>query len=118
MRLTVTILLAALVAMPAMAQQWRTVPGGANYTLAIDMASIKREGQWRVFRTRTTSLGMPESVIGTVAMDCKAGITELRSQRAYAKGKMTRERVFPVKKRPRQRLQNPSQDPAFRIVCA
>ncbi|RYD65062.1 MAG: hypothetical protein EOP58_08340, partial [Sphingomonadales bacterium] len=39
---------------PAIAQRWKPVPGAANVAFAIDTASIKREGKWRVFRTRTT----------------------------------------------------------------
>lgn len=104
-------------ALTAMAQSWKPVPGGANATLAIDTAGIKREGKWRVFRTRTTSLGMEGAIIGTAAMDCAAGITELRGQRLVARGKTIRERTFPVGKRPRQKIANPARDPAFRIVC-
>ncbi|MEG3179293.1 hypothetical protein [Sphingomonas sp. LT1P40] len=115
-RLTV-IAVVLLTAAPAIAERWRQVPGGANASLSIDLDSVKRDGPWRVFRTRTTSLGMPGAVIGVVAMHCQAGITELRAQRAFAKGKMQRERVFPLGKRPRQKLPNPAKDPAFRMVC-
>lgn len=106
-----------LVAVPATAQNWKPVPGGANATLAIDTAGIRQGGKWRVFRTRTTALGMQGAIIGIVAMDCKAGVTELRAQRLFAKGKLVRERVFPVAKRPRQKIANPAKDPAFRMVC-
>lgn len=110
---------AALLALPApaLAQRWTPVPGAANVAFAIDTASIKREGKWRVFRTRTTSLGTEGEIIGTAAMDCAAGITELRGQRLLARGKLVRERLFPVAKRPRQKIANPAKDPAFRIVC-
>ncbi|QDX26104.1 hypothetical protein FPZ54_08755 [Sphingomonas suaedae] len=106
-----------LLTTPAAAQSWKQVPGGANATLAIDTAGIRQEGKWRVFRTRTTALGMEGTIIGIVAMDCKAGVTELRAQRLFAKSKLVRERVFPVGKRPRQKIANPAKDPAFRIVC-
>lgn len=109
---------AALLATPAAAERWRSMPGAPNAKLEIDSDSIKREGPWRVFRTRATALGLKGQVIGIVAMDCKAGITELRAQRAYAGGKLIRERIFPAAKRPRQKLPNPARDPAFRIVCA
>ncbi len=104
-------------ALPAAAQSWKPVPGAANASLSIDTAGIKREGKWRVFRTRTTALGMEGTIIGTVAMDCAAGVTELRGQRLLARGKLVRERVFPVAKRPRQKIPNPAKDPAFRMVC-
>ncbi|MFL9841181.1 hypothetical protein ABS767_09425 [Sphingomonas sp. ST-64] len=107
----------ALAALPVTAQSWKQVPGGANATLAIDTAGIRQEGKWRVFRTRTTALGMEGSIIGIVAMDCAAGVTELRAQRLFAKGKLIRERVFPAAKRPRQKIANPAKDPAFRMVC-
>ncbi len=113
-----TLAAALLSATPAAAERWRQVPGGANVALSIDLDSIKREGPWRVFRTRTTSLGMPGSVLGVVAMHCQAGITELRAQRAFVGNKLQRERVFPVGKRPRQKLPTPSKDSAFRMVCA
>ncbi|MDR6853259.1 hypothetical protein J2Y54_002779 [Sphingomonas sp. BE123] len=103
--------------LPAAAQTWKPVPGAANVAFAIDTASIKREGKWRVFRTRTTSLGVEGTIIGTAAMDCAAGVTELRGQRLVARGKTVRERTFPVGKRPRQKIANPARDPAFRIVC-
>lgn len=103
--------------LPAGAQNWKPVPGAANVAFAIDTASIKREGKWRVFRTRTTSLGIEGEIIGTAAMDCAAGITELRGQRLLARGRVVRERAFPVGKRPRQKVANPAKDPAFRIVC-
>ena len=106
-----------LLTMPAAAQSWKQVPGGANATLAIDTSGIRQEGKWRVFRTRTTALGMEGTIIGIVAMDCKAGVTELRAQRLFAKSKLVRERVFPAAKRPRQKIANPAKDPAFRIVC-
>jgi hypothetical protein len=115
-RATLTLGLIAL-ALPATAQNWKPVPGAANVAFAIDTASIKREGKWRVFRTRTTSLGVEGTIIGTAAMDCAAGITELRGQRLLARGRVVRERVFPVGKRPRQKIANPAKDPAFRIVC-
>ena len=102
---------------PAAAQTWKPVPGAANASLSIDTAGIKREGKWRVFRTRTTALGMEGTIIGTVAMDCAAGITELRGQRLLARGKVVRERVFPVAKRPRQKIPNPAKDSAFKMVC-
>ena len=111
------LLTAALLATPAAAERWRQMPGAPNATLSIDLDSVKREGPWRVFRTRATSLGLQGQVIGTVAMHCKAGITELRAQRAYSGGKLIRERVFPTGKRPRQKVPNPARDPAFRIVC-
>lgn len=107
-----------LIATPAIAQQWRQVPGAPNATLSIDMASIRNEGAWRVFRTRTTSLGMPGTIFGVMAMHCRQGITELRSQRIVYQGKTVRERVHPVGKRPRQRVANPKGDPAFRAVCS
>ncbi|MBA4762420.1 hypothetical protein [Sphingomonas sp.] len=115
-RATLTLGLIAL-ALPAAAQTWKQVPGAANASLSIDTAGIKREGKWRVFRTRTTSLGMEGTIIGTAAMDCAAGITELRGQRLLARGRVVRERVFPIGKRPRQKIANPAKDPAFRIVC-
>jgi hypothetical protein len=102
---------------PAIAQRWKPVPGAANVAFAIDTASIKREGKWRVFRTRTTSLGTEGEIIGTAAMDCAAGVTELREQRLLARGRVVRERAFPLGKRPRQKLTTPAKDPAFRIVC-
>ena len=108
---------AILLPVPASAESWKQVPGGANATLSIDMASIRREGAWRVFRTRTSALGIPGAIVGVVAMDCKAGITELRAQRRFVNGKLLRERVFPVGKRPRQKLADPAKDPAFRMVC-
>ena len=110
-------LILSLLACPATAQTWKQVPGAANASLSIDTAGIKREGKWRVFRTRTTSLGMEGTIIGTVAMDCTAGVTELRAQRLFAKGKLVRERVFPLGKRPRQKIPSPAKDPAFRVVC-
>lgn len=103
---------------PAAAERWRQMPGAPNAMLAIDVDSIKREGRWRVFCTRTTAQGLKGVIIGTVAMDCRAGITEIRAQRAYLDGKLTRERVFPVDKRPRQKIANPTRDPRFRTVCA
>lgn len=109
---------ATLIAMPAAAERWRQVPGAPNATLSIDVDSIKRQGQWRVFRTRTTALGLDGRVIGIVAMDCQAGVTQLRAQRAFTGGKLVRERIFPPRQRPRQKLANPARDPAFRIVCA
>ncbi|ODP38487.1 hypothetical protein [Sphingomonas turrisvirgatae] len=112
------LLAAAFVATPAAAERWREMPGAPNARLAIDLDSIRREGPWRVFRTRTTVPGLKGTIIGTVAMDCKAGITELRAQRGYAEGVLKRERVFPSGKRPRQKLPNPAADPAFKIVCA
>lgn len=115
-RAALTLGLIAL-SLPAAAQTWKQVPGAANVAFAIDTASIKREGKWRVFRTRTTSLGVEGTIIGTAAMDCAAGITELRGQRLLARGRVVRERVFPVGKRPRQKIPNPAKDPAFRIVC-
>ncbi len=117
-RATLALLAASLLTAPAAAERWRQMPGAPNATLSIDMDSIKREGPWRVFRTRTTASGLDGQVIGMVAMDCKAGITELRSQRAFAGGKLMRERVFPTRQRPRQKLANPARDPAFRVVCA
>jgi hypothetical protein len=119
MRRTVLLTLACTIAAtPATAQRWRQVPGGANATLSIDLDSIRKEGDWRVFRTRTTSLGMPGAIIGVLAMNCKAGITQVRAQRAFHQGKLVRERVFPADKRPTQRIANPARDPAFRIACA
>jgi hypothetical protein len=106
-----------LLSTPASGQQWRQVPGAPNVTLSIDMASIRNEGPWRVFRTRTTSLGVPGTIFGVMAMHCRQGITELRSQRIVYQGKTVRERVHPVGKRPRQRVANPRNDPAFRAVC-
>lgn len=108
---------AALAASPAAAERWKQMPGTPNASLAIDLDSIKREGPWRVFRTRTTVPGLKGTIIGVVAMDCKAGITELRSQRGYDGTVLKRERVFPAGKRPRQKLGNPAADPAFKIVC-
>lgn len=117
-RLVALLLLAMFVARPAAAERWRQMPGAPNATLSIDTDSIRREGGWRVFRTRTTALGLKGTIIGVVAMDCKAGVTELRAQRAFADGKLVRERVFPAGKRPRQKLANPAGDPAFKVVCA
>lgn len=109
---------ATLLATPAWAERWKQMPGAPNATLSIDMDSIKREGPWRVFRTRATVPGAEGQVIAVMAMDCKAGITELRAQRGYARGKLMRERVFPPAKRPRQKVPNPARDPAFKTVCA
>lgn len=111
-------LLLLALASPAAAQNWKPVPGAANVAFAIDTASIRREGKWRVFRTRTTSLGLEGAIIGTAAMDCAAGVTELRGQRLMARGRVVRERSYPPGKRPRQKIANPAKDPAFRIVCA
>lgn len=116
--LAIALAAVALAAAPASAERWRQMPGAPNATLSIDMDSIKREGPWRVFRTRTTSAGLDGQVIGVVAMDCKAGITQLRAQRAFTAGKLVKERVFPLDRRPRQKIANPARDPAFRIVCA
>ncbi|MBX3592930.1 hypothetical protein [Sphingomonas sp.] len=112
-----TAAIAILSAAPALAERWRTVPGGANATLAIDLDSIARDGRWRVFHTRTTTLGVQTTIFGIVAMDCKAGITELRGQAAVAAGKVLKKRVFPADKRPRQKIADPARDAAFRIVC-
>ncbi|MCP3732975.1 hypothetical protein M9978_21395 [Sphingomonas sp. MG17] len=117
-RAAAALLATILLTTPATAERWRQIPGAPNATLSIDLDSIKREGPWRVFRSRATALGLNGSVIGTIAMDCKAGITELRAQRAYTGGKLVKERIFPPKRRPRQKLANPARDPAFRIVCA
>lgn len=111
------LLIALSMAAPVTAQSWKKVPGAASAALEIDTASIKREGKWRVFRTRATSLGTEGEIIGTAAMDCKTGVTELRTQRLFARGKLIRERVYPVAKRPRQQIVNAAKDPAFRIVC-
>lgn len=117
LRIAAGALLFGGLALPAGAQNWKPVPGAANVAFAIDTASIKREGKWRVFRTRTTSLGVEGTIIGTAAMDCAAGITELRGQRLLARGRVVRERAFQVGKRPRQKVANPAKDLAFRIVC-
>lgn len=111
------LLIALIVTAPVAAQSWKKVPGAASAALEIDTSSIKQEGKWRIFRTRATSLGLEGAIIGTVAMDCKAGVTELRAQRLFARSRLIRERVFPVAKRPRQKIANPAKDPAFRMVC-
>ncbi|PKP91947.1 MAG: hypothetical protein CVT77_10510 [Alphaproteobacteria bacterium HGW-Alphaproteobacteria-16] len=111
------LLMALTLAAPVAAQSWKKVPGAASAALEIDTSSIRQEGKWRVFRTRATSLGTEGEIIGIAAMDCKAGVTELRTQRLFARSKLIRERVYPVDKRPRQKIVNAAKDPAFRIVC-
>lgn len=101
---------------PATAQQWRAIPGAPAGSLSIDMGSIKREGAWRVFRTRAIA-SKSSVMLGLMAADCKAGVIEFRSQRAYKDGKLVKERYFPVAKRPRQKVAEPSRDPLLKLVC-
>lgn len=116
MRRTLAIFAAALTLAPAAAQQWQPLPSAPRGSLAVDMASIKREGAWRVFRTRAVASSKGQ-MFALMAIDCKAGIIEFRAQRAYQAGKMVRERTFPAGQRPRQMVSNPSRDPLIKLVC-
>jgi hypothetical protein len=108
---------AALLTTSAAAQQWRAIPGAPGGSLAIDVGSIKREGAWRVFRTRAVA-SKTSVMLGLMAADCKAGVIEFRAQRAYKDGKLVKERTFPAAQRPRQKVANASRDPLLKLVCA
>lgn len=108
---------AALLAIPATAQQWRAIPGAPPGSMSIDTGTIKREGGWRVFRTRAIP-GKSKVMLGLMAADCSAGIIEFRAQRAYLDGKLVKERTFPAAQRPRQMIPNPSSDPLLKLICS
>jgi len=109
-------LTAALLASPAFAQQWRAIPGAPAGSLSVDTSSIKRDGAWRVFRTRAIA-SKSSVMLGLMAADCKAGVIEFRAQRAYKDGKLVKERTFPVAQRPKQKVANPSNDALLKLVC-
>jgi len=117
MRPMLCFIAAALTLAPALAQQWRPIPGAPGNSLAVDMMSIKREGTWRMFRTRAVASSTGQ-MFALMAIDCKAGTIEFRAQRAYQAGKLVRERTFPAGRRPRQTVPNPAGDPLIRLVCA
>lgn len=109
-------LAALLLADSASAQQWRAIPGAPANSLSVDTSSIKREGAWRVFRTRGIA-SKSTVILGLMAADCKAGVIEFRAQRAYKDRKLVKERTFPIAQRPKQKVANPSRDPMLKLVC-